>query len=209
MMAPARRHAAGSHASVRAAARWTLSFDIDERAGWPEELRVLLERHPRSTWGESRSPLARFWLEKHDGFRHQARELEAANADFRAERSSARDFAIRVAPRLQTFIAYLHGHHQIEDYHYFPAFMQAEPRLTAGFETLERDHVTLAAGIEDVVRAANELVEAVRSAGDGDGEPQRHAGRRYADACGLLCGRLLRHLDDEEDLIIPLMLERR
>ena len=44
-------------------------------------------------------------------------------------------------PRLQTLLGNLHGHHQIEDHHYFPVFRQAEPRLAAGFGLLANDHV--------------------------------------------------------------------
>ncbi len=186
--------------------RRPLSLDIDQRTGWPDELKVLLGRYPRATWYESRSPTARFWLEKHDSFRREARDLEAAADDFRAARSAPRDFAIWVAPRLQNFIAHLHGHHQIEDYHYFPAFRAAEPRLARGFETLGRDHETLSADIADVVGAVNALIAAVRE--EAALEAQRQAGQRYADASLRLCARLLRHLDDEEDLIIPVMLDR-
>ncbi len=150
--------------------------------------------------------MAQFWLEKHDSFRRLAAELEAAAADHRAERSTPRELSIWAAPRLQHFIAYLHGHHQIEDYHYFPAFQAAEPRLARGFETLGRDHETLAADIADVAGAIDALVGAVRV--QAAAEVQRLSGLRYAEASLRLCARLLRHLDDEEDLIIPLMIDR-
>jgi hypothetical protein len=36
----------------------------------------------------------------------------------------------------------------------------------------------------------------------------RRCGDDYADASGLLLKGLVRHLDDEEDLIVPLILDR-
>ena len=48
------------------------------------------------------------------------------------DRSSAAQLAVIAAPRLRGLIAAMHGHHQIEDFHYFPAFRRTEPRLAAG-----------------------------------------------------------------------------
>jgi hemerythrin-like domain-containing protein len=187
-----------------------LSFDLDQRTGWPEELRVLLKQYPRDTWSANTSPLAQFWLEKHGMFRRQCEALQATNDEYRAERIGPQDFAVWAAPRLQTFIAHLHGHHQIEDYHYFPSFRASEPRLARGFETLEKDHLTLNAAIADVITAINELIATLHEKGDVPhlSDTQRHAGHRYVESSSLLYRRLSRHLDDEEDLIIPLMLDR-
>ena len=41
-----------------------------------------------------------------------------------------------------------------------------------------------------------------------DGDPLRAAGDAYAAANDALLRQLRRHLDDEEDLIIPLILDR-
>ena len=42
----------------------------------------------------------------------------------------------------------------------------------------------------------------------GDAETLRRRGDDYAAASGALLKGLIRHLDDEEDLIVPLILER-
>ncbi|HEX7081708.1 MAG TPA: hemerythrin domain-containing protein [Gammaproteobacteria bacterium] len=184
-----------------------MSLDIDERAGWPEELLDLLRRYPRETWRARGSAIAQFWLERHDAFRRQCDALESLAAEYRAERLDARRFAASTAPALQNLLAHLHGHHQIEDFHYFPYFRAAEPSLARGFETLERDHQTLHAGMAAVVEAVNALLGAV-AASEHDRHHVRGAAERYSDASLLLIRRLARHLDDEEDLIIPLMLDR-
>lgn len=186
-----------------------LSIELDQRTGWPEELRGLLKQYPRDTWSASGSPMAQFWLEKHDTFRRQCDALRSVTDEYRDERVSAQEFAVWIGPRLQNFIAHLHGHHQVEDYHYFPSFRAAHPQLGTGFETLARDHETLHAGIADVIETVNAFIMTVREPQDSNADAQRHAGERYVDSSLLLYRRLVRHLEDEEDLIIPVMLDHR
>lgn len=183
-----------------------MSFELDERSGWPQEWLELLERHPRDTWRTSASAVARFWLDRHDAFRRQAAVLAALAADHRAGRLGAAELTARAAPALWNLLAPLDGHHQIEDVHYFPHFREAEPRLARGFDALERDHAALHADIEQVVRRFNTL-SAAAAEGAGD-SVLRSGAEAYIDASLQLERRLSRHLDDEEDLVIPVMLER-
>src|SRR5687767_1635971 len=103
----------------------------------------------------------------------------------------------------------MHGHHQIEDFEYFPEFRRAEPRLAAGFDRLEREHAGLSRAVE---AAAAALVE-LRAAAERPAEPAtaatpKLAAQRYVDAAANLSADLLRHLSDEENLVVPLLLER-
>lgn len=182
--------------------------DIDQRTGWPDELCVLLERYPRNTWRATASPLAEFWIERHDHFRHQSSALGAAADAYREQRAAAPEFGAIVAPRLQAFIAQLHGHHHIEDFHYFPAFRAADPRLAAGFDVLANDHELLHRGIVEIIETANAFLATLSADAATNPDAQRRAADRYIRTAELLHKRLARHLDDEEDLIIPLMLAR-
>lgn len=182
------------------------NLNLDQRSGLPEEMRFLLQQHPRDTWRNSRSALAQFWVDKHAHMKRQSVALMGANADYREQRMSAVDFGTAIAPRLQGFLAELHGHHQIEDFHYFPAFRNAEPRLGPGFDVLARDHELLHKGIMDIVEAVNAFITTIRDDATADADAQRHAADRYVRASELMHARLERHLADEEDLIIPLML---
>ena len=181
-----------------------MNTDIDQRRGWPDELCVVLKDHPRDTWAETRSGMARFWIQKHDYLRRQSAALQSANDDYLSNRTEAGQFGNWIAPRLQGFLAELHGHHQIEDFHYFPAFRSAEPRLVAGFDVLARDHELIHTGIVAIVESINEFIKTLQP-GSND-ETQRRAADRYVEASKLLHDRLGRHLEDEEDLIIPLMI---
>jgi len=183
-----------------------LESNIDQRAGWPDELCVVLKDYPRTTWPDTRSAMARFWIDKHNYLRQQSAALQSANGDYRAGRASAEQFGVWLAPRLQGFLGELHGHHQIEDFHYFPAFRSAEPRLSSGFDVLNQDHELIHGGIMSVVEAVNELIKSIQAEGADD--VRKRAADRYIDASGLLHRRLERHLQDEEDLIIPLMIRQ-
>jgi len=183
-------------------------LELDARTGWPDEFHVLLTEHPRESWMSSGSPMAQFWVQKHAHLKRQSAALLAANTEYRDQRIDATHFGSAIAPHLQAFLAELHGHHQIEDYHYFPAFRQAEPRLNQGFDVLGRDHEKIHAGIMEIVEAINVFITTIRDETRGDADAQRHAADQYIAASELMHRRLDRHLADEEDLIIPVMLQQ-
>ena len=114
------------------------------------------------------------------------------------------DFKPWLVQHLRWSLGGLEEHHQVEDFHYFPVFRRAEPRLAPGFELLERDHDALHTAIGGIVERAN----VVLAEEDSDGAAFRADLARFYDAHVELGRDLLRHLDDEEDLVIPLLLER-
>jgi len=189
---------------------------LDQRTGWPADLSLLLDRHPRPTW--QRHPnlgaLCRFWLERHQMFRELAAALTRGAVELREGRLEAGQFQPWFTPRMGFFLEQLHHHHLIEDHNYFPAFMAAEPRLARGFEVLEGDHATIHQAILDLADASNGLLEALRQpaadrpATDRPTVDVPGASARLATTLPAFLTRLGRHLDDEEDLIIPLILER-
>jgi hypothetical protein len=183
----------------------TADLPLDSRSGWPADLRLLADRYPREVWtGHANlGQMARFWLQRHDMFRELGTALTQATAAFRAGTATAEDFRAWFPPRLQFFLQQLHAHHQIEDLHYFPVFQAAEARLARGFDVLEADHRVIHAAIDGAVTAANAFIGALA-----EPDALARAGQAYAAAGDALLGKLTRHLRDEEDLIIPLILDR-
>jgi hemerythrin-like domain-containing protein len=181
--------------------------DLDTRTGLSEEMLFLLRQYPRDVW--PRHPnlggMARFWLDRHNGFRQLGGVLEDALSRFREGEMEPAAFGGFFAPRLQHFLTELHHHHMIEDQHYFPVFVAAEKRLTRGFEVLEGDHEAIHERIEQVIASANGLLGHLQGT---DRDAILRAADAYAGDSGRLIGGLMRHLDDEEDLIVPLILER-
>ena len=148
--------------------------------------------------------MTKFWLDIHDGFRGFAGKLGAATGEFREGRVTPTHFRSWFAPRLDMFLSHLNGHHQIEDYQYFPIFVAAEARLKRGFEVLENDHGVIHAAMDGLVETANGFLTVAPD----DADRLRFAGDAYAQASDRLMVLLDRHLDDEEDLIVPLILDR-
>jgi hemerythrin-like domain-containing protein len=176
------------------------------RTGLPQDLRLLLARYPREAWtGHANlGEMASFWLSRHAMFRDLGVMLDDAAGRFRDGAIDARQFADFFAPRLQFFLQQLHAHHHIEDDHYFPIFRRADARLVRGFEMLEGDHDALAAAIEHSVVAANDFLRAL----NGAAQDIQAAADNYMQRGAVLIRGLTRHLDDEEDLIVPLILDR-
>lgn len=180
--------------------------DLLIRPGLPEDLRYLVEKYPRETWAGHANVggMAGFWLQRHDMFRELGTMLTGGIADYREGRQDAQGFARWFAPRLRFFLQHLEGHHQIEDLHYFPAFARAESRLKRGFEILDSDHHAIHEALERNAEAANVFLRALQESED----RRRFAADAYADENARLVAMLTRHLDDEEDLIIPLILDK-
>ena len=179
---------------------------LETREGLPDDLRFLADQYPRGEWQAHSNihGMAGFWLQRHDMFREMGVLLTGGIADYREGRKDAREFAAFFAPRLNRFLGNLDGHHNVEDHHYFPVFAKAEPRLKSGFDILDGDHHLIHDALERNAETANAFLRALQESED----RQRFAADAYADENSRLIAMLKRHLDDEEDLIIPLILDR-
>ncbi len=186
-----------------------VSFDIDARPGLPDDLKLLLEKYPRETWHghPNIEGTARFWLSRHDMFRELGDALVEALRKEREGQVAIEPFRQWFVPRLGFFLDELNGHHQIEDTYYFPTYQRAEPRLARGFEILDSDHETIHRDLESVAATANGFLLAMAE-GQTASDAVRRARDAYQVASEQLIRRLVRHLGDEEDLIIPLILDR-
>ncbi|GAA0294505.1 hemerythrin domain-containing protein [Rhodovulum strictum] len=175
---------------------------LGHRTGLPDALRVLLDEHPRDLWDSHArfGSLTRFWLERHLMFRTL---IDRIGAESRAlvERHAEPEQAVRNTARYaQLLLTELHGHHRIEDLHYFPRLLAAEPRLARGFDILDGDHHALDGQLAALAGAINGLVRAAPA------DRRDRAGTLGATLTGF--GRFLdRHLVDEEDLVVPILLK--
>jgi len=176
---------------------------LETRDGLPDALRVLLEQYPRDLWSAHRNfdGLTRFWLERHLMFRRALGQLQDETRAFVDRKVAPQGHGGRTARLANFLIDQLHGHHQIEDHHYFPQLSAAEARLERGFRILDADHHALGDHLHGLAEDTNALLRAV-----GEGQ-QAH------DAAGVLEARLERfahfldrHLTDEEDLVVPVIL---
>lgn len=177
--------------------------DLHHRKALPDALRVLLHDYPRMRW-ESHANfdgLTRFWLERHLMFRQLQARLLSASRDLLDQRIDPAGFAPQAARLGGFLIEQLHGHHQIEDLHYFPVLAGAEPRLERGFALLDADHHALDGHLNDLAQGFNTTLRAIQTSAKGHHEAG--ALERQLSAFGRF---LDRHLTDEEDLVVPVIL---
>ncbi|WGH80155.1 hemerythrin domain-containing protein [Jannaschia ovalis] len=171
---------------------------LEDRTGLPDALKVLLAQHPREGWRAHPEfgPLTQFWLERHLGFR---RVLDALQGDLRARIGGdldPREHGRRLSRLGGILLNELHGHHSIEDHVYFPKMIPLAPGLERGFEILDADHHRLHEELDAFAEAANAVL---RDAADG--------APRMAEGLERMARFLDRHLTDEEDLVVPVILK--
>jgi len=179
------------------------SLDLATRTGLPDALRVLLQEHPRDGWtGHANfDGLVRFWLDRHLMFRKLTATIRSESEAVLDTRADPKNFGNRLARFGGMLVNELHTHHQIEDMHYFPPLSAAEPRIARGFEILDRDHHAIDGHLNAFVEDANAVLRAIA-----DGPDHRTAAGRFLERTERLDGFLDRHLIDEEDLIVPVIL---
>jgi iron-sulfur cluster repair protein YtfE (RIC family) len=175
---------------------------LQSRDCLPDSLRVLLKDYPRARWSDDPNfdGLTRFWMERHAMFRVLLdRIVLASEAIVHPNSTSSPDLdptRAEVARYGNMLIGELHGHHRIEDLHYFPVLAKREPAIARGFEILDRDHHALAESLNTLAETLNALLS---DAGQDD------AGRRIEQIMAFR-SLLDRHLEDEEDLVVPVIL---
>ena len=175
---------------------------LASRAGLPPEFRYLHEAFPRERWRlGGLHPTARRWLHMHGGFRTHQAEMGTMIGAWRAHQVDVRTLHGALIPALQQFLQHLDGHHRIESGHYFPALQQLEPRIAAGIDLLDRDHDAIHAHIEAMVETGRALHQAVASGATDAGDRVQ----RLAEVMDRVAPELTRHLDDEEEIVIPLI----
>ncbi|MFT4784454.1 MAG: hypothetical protein ACI9IV_002200 [Paracoccaceae bacterium] len=102
-------------------------------------------------------------------------------------------------------VSNLHGHHGWEDHSYFPELSAADPRFDAGLEVLEQDHADLDKVLDDFTRTANRLIKL--STMD-QAQAYEEAGQLHKTS-ETIEAFLKRHLGEEEELAVPIILHHR
>jgi iron-sulfur cluster repair protein YtfE (RIC family) len=173
------------------------------RTGLPDALRVLLAEYPREGWEShpNLTALIQFWLERHLAFRElQAMLLDETRGLIGRDRDQ-RAFAGRLFGLGNAFLGDLHGHHMIEDLHFFPRLRLLDARIASGFDLLEADHQEIDPRLHTLADRANAVLSALR-----DGVSTAEAAGRLEQDLLRLQGFLDRHLTDEEELVVPAIL---
>lgn len=179
------------------------AYPLSTRTGLPDALRVLLKDYPRDLWEADRGfdGLIRFWLDRHIMFRRLLAGLDDAARTGMDRKADPRQLASQMGRYGQMLVGELHMHHNIEDMHYFPVLAGHDARVAQGFDILDADHHALDAHLAAFTDTANDSLRALA----GGADPVDPCARMQT-AAGDLRRLLDRHLEDEEDLVVPVLL---
>ena len=178
-------------------------LSLELRTGLPDALRVLLAEYPRDGWAADRNfqGLVAFWLERHMMFRKLMGLMQAETEALLDRSADPAQFSSRISRLGGMFVNDLHGHHQIEDQHYFPILAAKETSIARGFEILDRDHHAIDGHLAGFIKGANAVLQC-----RDDRDAMQDAAGRFRTGLIRLEGFLNRHLIDEEELIVPIIL---
>lgn len=183
----------------------TPELALANRKALPDPLRVLIKEFPRDEWktNPNYSQLIAFWLDRHLMFR---RLLTQLNGDLEGVMDSNMDpenYKRSLSRYGGMLINQLHGHHQIEDAQYFPVMAKLDKRVSRGFDLLDSDHHAMDGLLSGLAGGANDVLQF-------DANKKAKFTDRLGDLHGILddFGKMLnRHLIDEEELVVPVLLK--
>lgn len=180
------------------------SFRTDEMPG---EMRILLEEYPRDSWPRHpgfKQKTSR-WLAAHRMFRQISETLINDAERYLDGNKDAKEYVDQLIYRGGSLVGNLNGHHSWEDHSYFPELSAADPHFDEGLEILEQDHVALNGVLSDFTNTA---IRAIRLIDLNDSKARSEVGQLHTVTIGI--EKLLqRHLGDEEELAVPIILHHR
>jgi len=176
--------------------------DLETRTGLPDALRVLLEDYPRIGWESDPAfdGMIQFWLDRHMMFRRIVEKLETDAQDLLDKKLDPKSYKSHMSKLGSMFVNQLHQHHQVEDFHYFPVLSKRDARIESGFGILDKDHHAIDHHLQEFVSAANTTLQT-------DDTHLRDATAGLLSQVTGFGGLLNRHLEDEEELVVPVLLK--
>ena len=115
------------------------------------------------------------------------------------------DYVARLSYYGGNLVGNLHGHHGWEDRSYFPELSAADSRFDAGLALLEQDHADLDVVLDDMTHKASRVIK-LQTLDEKQSLQEVSAVLPAAEAIEAF---LIRHLSDEEELAVPIILHHR
>ncbi|MCG6858329.1 MAG: hemerythrin domain-containing protein [Salaquimonas sp.] len=189
---------------------------VEQREQISSQLRASLFEIPRAEWRASPRfrGEAEFWMQIHEGLLKASATLPAWLKQFQEmdDMGTMRALSPRIARLGSDLVHHAHGHHHIEDHHFFPAFLRLFPQLDHALEMLDGDHKVLAEVLDDLEAAVREFPVAPEGTDKAQSDrAMREAwlkgAERLLSAAERLDALFIRHIGDEEEICIPAMLQ--
>lgn len=173
----------------------------------PKEMRFLLNQYPRDAWDAHPGfkEKTRHWLGAHQMFRRVSERVRLDAEALLNKDMTLDDYAGRLSFYGGNLVGNLHGHHGWEDHSYFPELSAADARFDAGLKVLEKDHADLDKVLDDFTRQANRVIKLAHL----DEAQAYEEAASVHQTSAVIEAFLKRHLGDEEELAVPIILHHR
>ncbi|WP_235871496.1 hemerythrin domain-containing protein [Shimia sediminis] len=180
---------------------------IHTRQGLPTEMQVLLRDYPREAWPDHPdfAESIQHWMGAHQMFRRLGEIVHTATEQVIDRTMDPEAYAKRLGQFGNLLVQNLHGHHGWEDRSFFPELAGADARFMQGLDMLETDHEELDALLDRLTGAANRYLK-LSHLSPKDAQLELPGLLKETGAIG---GFLQRHLTDEEDLVVPILLHHK
>ena len=184
-----------------------MTYNIETRNGLPNEMQTLLTDYPREAWPDNPHFAASIqqWMGAHQMFRQLTDIVIKDTKRVIDKQRDPQDYAARLGHFGNLLVMNLHGHHTWEDRSYFPELLAADDRFETGLEMLEADHQVLDAGLAALTHSANRAIKLQQM----DEKQMREEAANVLDNVTDVARYLARHLPDEEDLVVPILLHHK
>ena len=180
---------------------------LSDRTGLHMGLQVLLRDYPRDAWPDHPN-FARSiqnWMGAHNMFRNLSELNQKETELYLNNGRDPQDYADRLSFYGDLLVRNLHGHHMWEDRDYFPELLAADDRFARGLEMLEGDHLQMDEILGRFTDQANRVVQLIQL----DETQAKGEAGNLQTLCTDITSFLNRHLADEEDLIVPILLHHK
>ncbi len=199
-------HSNAQSGSVQPGVKDVVAWDI-RTEDMPAEMRILLAEYPRDSWQSHAGFKDKTiqWLAAHQMFKRLIFTVRTDTEDYLDGNKDAQQYASHLSYRGGALVNNLHGHHGWEDHSYFPELSAADSRFDAGLAILEADHATLHQILDNFTDVANRVIQLTQL---DHARARDEAGRLHSISVTIET-LLQRHLGDEEELAVPIILHHR
>ena len=167
-----------------------------KRSSLSRELKAFLLDYPRKGWSENPNfeHFSEFWLQRHEMFRELSSHLISLSQSILNKQINEDEYQKRTLRCSSFMLQQLHLHHEMEDNYFFPGIAKYDKKLIAAIELLETDHTEISALFDAYDEILNRCIT--------PRETLIFAGK-LLECQSMLNKALKRHLEDEEDIIVP------
>ena len=173
-----------------------LEMRLLHRSSLPSELKTFLLKYPRPDWDThpSFNKFSEFWLQRHQMFRELGGHLIQLSQSMLDRNIDEKEYQRQLFRFSEFTLQQLHTHHMMEDTYFFPEIGSKDVRVGRAIELLETDHVEIEKLINHYTSILTDCLTPIETSARANS--LLNLQREFNKA-------LLRHLDDEEEIIVP------